>query len=116
MTTNLLAVPPPGQDRLDQYLQQLRARLADDEELVKRRAFLKLALGTLGERERDILIARRLKEERASLHDLSQRYSISREHVRQIEVAAYEKVKSATQRAVAQGGLLHLPACSAPPE
>ena len=89
------------QDSLVDETPSPEARLADDEELVKRRAFLKLALGTLGERERDILIARRLKEERASLHDLSQRYNISRERVRQIEVAAYEKVKSATQRAVA---------------
>ena len=89
------------QDSLVDETPSPEARLADDEELVKRRAFLKFALGTLGERERDILIARRLKEERASLHDLSQRYNISRERVRQIEVAAYEKVKSATQRAVA---------------
>ena len=87
--------------------------LADEEELAKRRSLLKLALGTLAERERDIFIERGLKEERAGLNDLGRRHNISRERVRQIEVTAYEKVKTAIQRAAAND-LLPVPACPAP--
>jgi RNA polymerase sigma-32 factor len=87
------------QDSLVDETPSPEARLAEDEELAKRRTLLKLALGKLGERERDILIERRLKEEGPTLHDLSLRYHISRERVRQIEVAAYEKLKRAIQRA-----------------
>jgi RNA polymerase sigma-32 factor len=75
------------------------ARLADKEEIAQRHGFLKIALGTLGERERDIFIERRLKDEGATLNELSQRYNISRERVRQIEVSAFEKVRIATQGA-----------------
>ena len=54
---------------------------------------------TLNERERKILTERRLQEEPATLEDLSQKYGISRERVRQFEVRAFEKL----QRAVKDG-------------
>ena len=51
-------------------------------------------MGTLTERERDIIQARRLQDEPATLEDLSQKYGVSRERVRQIEVRAFEKLQS----------------------
>ncbi len=69
--------------------------LAEHEEFSGRKALLGDALRTLNQRERHILVERRLKEEPATLEDLSQVYNISRERVRQIEVRAFEKVQKA---------------------
>ena len=69
--------------------------LAESEEFTGRKALLGDALRTLNERERHILVERRLKEEPATLEDLSQVYNISRERVRQIEVRAFEKLQKA---------------------
>ncbi len=69
--------------------------LAEHEEFSGRKALLGEALHTLNQRERHILVERRLKEEPATLEDLSQVYNISRERVRQIEVRAFEKVQKA---------------------
>ncbi len=69
--------------------------LAEHEEFSGRKALLGEALRTLNQRERHILVERRLKEEPATLEDLSQVYNISRERVRQIEVRAFEKVQKA---------------------
>ncbi len=74
--------------------------LAEHEEFSGRKALLGEALHTLNERERHILIERRLKEEPATLEDLSQVYNISRERVRQIEVRAFEKLQKAMKAQV----------------
>jgi RNA polymerase sigma-32 factor len=58
------------------------------------------ALVTLNDRERDILTERRLKDEPATLEDLSQKFGISRERVRQIEVRAFEKLQRAVKQNV----------------
>ena len=60
----------------------------------------------LNERERDILIERRLREEPTTLEDLSQKYGISRERVRQIEVRAFEKLQKAIKTAALERRLL----------
>jgi len=57
------------------------------------------AMSELNERERDILTQRRLIDEPETLELLSQRYGISRERVRQIEVRAFEKLAKAMQTA-----------------
>ena len=54
---------------------------------------LKRALDKLDDRERDILIARRLREQSITLEELSQQYGISRERIRQLEVRAFNKLK-----------------------
>ncbi len=69
--------------------------MAEREELTGRKALLANALKTLNERERHILIERRLKDNPTTLEDLSQQYRISRERVRQIEVRAFEKLQKA---------------------
>ena len=63
----------------------------------KRRGYelLRKHLGTLPERDREILRARRLSEPAATLETLSKKYNISRERVRQIEERAFNKLKSA---------------------
>jgi RNA polymerase sigma-32 factor len=67
--------------------------MAEREELGERRELLEGALGDLSERERDIIRARRLQEDPATLEELSQKYGVSRERVRQIEVRAFEKLQ-----------------------
>ena len=76
--------------------------MADQEELTGRRALLSVALKTLNERERHILIERRLKDNPTTLEELSQQYNISRERVRQIEVRAFEKLQKSMKNQVAE--------------
>ena len=71
------------------------AILADKEELTQRRELLAEALEDLNDREKHILMERRLKEQPSTLEELSQVYDISRERVRQIEVRAFEKLQKA---------------------
>ena len=70
---------------------------AEREELLLRRRMLGAAMKQLDERERHILIERRLRDEPITLEGLGRAYSISRERVRQIEVRAYEKLRNAMQ-------------------
>jgi RNA polymerase sigma-32 factor len=83
---------------VDESLNQ-EARLAESEELSQRKSFLAEALKDLNEREREIFVARRLSEEPSTLEDLSSKYDVSRERIRQIEVRAFEKVQKAVQKA-----------------
>jgi RNA polymerase sigma-32 factor len=76
--------------------------LAENEELKGRQALLSSALKTLNDRERHILVERRLKDNPTTLEDLSQHYNISRERVRQIEVRAFEKLQKAMHNQVAE--------------
>ncbi len=76
--------------------------LAEREDMTNRRDLLAGALKTLNERERHILIERRLKEEPTTLEELSQQYNISRERVRQIEVRAFEKLQKSMKQQVAE--------------
>jgi RNA polymerase sigma-32 factor len=69
------------------------AIVAEEEELTQRRSLLEQALTTLPERERHILVERRLKDDPSTLEVLGQVYGISRERVRQLEVRAFEKLK-----------------------
>ncbi|PYD76482.1 RNA polymerase sigma factor RpoH [Novacetimonas pomaceti] len=75
--------------------------LAEHEEYSGRQALLVNAMKSLNERERHILTERRLKDDPATLEDLSHVYNISRERVRQIEVRAFEKVQNAMKAEVA---------------
>ena len=91
------------QDWLVDEGQSQETELAEREELSGRKALLGNALRTLNERERHILIERRLKDNPTTLEELSQQYNISRERVRQIEVRAFEKLqKSMKQQVVEQ--------------
>ncbi|HXR95360.1 MAG TPA: RNA polymerase sigma factor RpoH [Rhizomicrobium sp.] len=85
------------QDWLADDMPDQETRLAEREERSDRHEALTLALDTLSERERDIIQERRLKDEPATLEELSQKYGVSRERVRQIEVRAFEKLQATMQ-------------------
>src|SRR5258708_39762202 len=81
------------QDWLADDTADQETRLAEREELGDRHDLLINAMKDLTERERDIIQARRLQEDPATLEELSQKYGVSRERVRQIEVRAFEKLQ-----------------------
>ncbi|NBX03187.1 MAG: RNA polymerase sigma factor RpoH [Alphaproteobacteria bacterium] len=91
------AVGPDGEDEKMDFLvepaQSHEIILADRQEMEGKNALLQTALANLSERERDIILRRRLKDEPDTLEDLSQSYGISRERIRQIEVRAFEKLQ-----------------------
>jgi RNA polymerase sigma-32 factor len=66
---------------------------AESEELDTRRQMLVQAMDVLNDREKDILMERRLRDDPLTLEDLSARYEVSRERIRQIEVRAFEKLQ-----------------------
>ncbi len=63
------------------------------EEMSVRSGMLERALAELPERERHILIERRLKEDPVTLEELGEQYGISRERIRQLEVRAFDKIQ-----------------------
>jgi RNA polymerase sigma-32 factor len=75
-------------------------RLVEADEMSLRQQLLADAMSVLNDREKHILTERRLKDEPATLEDLSQEYNISRERVRQIEVRAFEKLQKAMKNAM----------------
>ena len=90
------------QDWLVDESETQETAIADREELTGRKALLTGALKALNERERHILIERRLKDNPTTLEDLSQQYNISRERVRQIEVRAFEKLQKGMKAQIAE--------------
>ena len=80
-------------------------RLAETEEFGARMTLLQEAMSELNERERHIIQERRLKDEPATLEDLSKEYGVSRERVRQIEVRAFEKLQKAMKNRARERGL-----------
>ena len=66
---------------------------AQQEEMENRKDLLKDSISILNEREREILYSRRLNDEPTTLEDLSKKYKISRERIRQIENKAFEKLQ-----------------------
>ena len=77
-------------NNLDQEL-----KLSQDQELNERKKLMNDCMGILNPREQEILIARRLSEDRVTLENLSEKYKISRERIRQIETKAFEKLQKA---------------------
>jgi RNA polymerase sigma-32 factor len=69
--------------------------LVESEELDTRKLALKDALSVLNDRERAIFVARRLADDPVTLEELAEKFGVSRERVRQIEVRAFEKVQEA---------------------
>jgi len=68
-------------------------RFAQKEEMEQRRDLLSDSIKILNDREKEILYARRLNDEPTTLEDLSKKYKISRERIRQIENKAFEKLQ-----------------------
>ena len=73
------------------------ATFAKREELSQGRTLIAQALETLTEREREVFVERRLKDDPVTLEELGTRYGVSRERIRQIEVKAFDKVRAVVQ-------------------
>ena len=87
---------------VDEQRDARKASSPSGEDMSNRRELLGEALKTLNERERHILIERRLKDEPTTLEELSQQYNISRERVRQIEVRAFEKLQKSMKTQIVE--------------
>ncbi len=68
-------------------------KFAHQEEMEQRQGLLKDSIKILNDREREILYSRRLNDDPTTLEDLSKKYKISRERIRQIENKAFEKIQ-----------------------
>lgn len=78
----------------DEQLDQETA-LGERQELDERLELLRSSMSVLNEREAAIFEARRLQDKPDTLEELSQKFGVSRERIRQIEVRAFEKVQEA---------------------
>jgi RNA polymerase sigma-32 factor len=81
----------------------------EKDELDARRALLVQAMSVLNDREKDVLMQRRLAEDPVTLEELSESYGVSRERIRQIEVRAFDKLQ-ARMRELAKGKGMLIPA------
>jgi len=75
-------------DSLDQEL-----IVSQQQEYNDKKELLNNSMKILNEREKEIIVARRLSENPLTLEELSKKYKISRERIRQIETKAFEKLQ-----------------------
>jgi RNA polymerase sigma-32 factor len=88
-------------DQMDQELV-----LAQKQEYDEKKDLLKESIKILNDREREVIEARRLSENPKTLEQLSQKYKISRERIRQIETKAFEKLQKSMINASKSKNLL----------
>ena len=88
-------------ENLDQEL-----KLSQDQELNSRKKLMHDSMEILNTREKEILFARKLSENTATLEELSKKHKISRERVRQIETRAFEKLQKAMLNSAKSKNLL----------
>ena len=88
-------------DSLDQEL-----KISQSQELAERKKLMNSSMKVLNLREKEILVARKLSENVATLENLSKKYKVSRERVRQIETKAFEKLQKAILNSAKSKNLL----------
>ena len=88
-------------DKVDQEL-----KFSHQQELTQRKKLMDDSMSILNPREKEILVARRLSEEVPTLEDLSKKYKVSRERIRQIETKAFEKLQKSILNAAKSNNLL----------
>ena len=88
-------------EKIDQEL-----KLSQQQEFNQRKNLMHDSMNVLNLREREILTARRLSEEVVTLEDLSKKYKISRERIRQIETKAFEKLQKVMLNTAKSNNLL----------
>ena len=88
-------------DSLDQEL-----IVSQQQEYEDKKELLNTAMKILNEREKEIIEARRLSENPKTLEELSKKYKISRERIRQIETKAFEKLQKSMINASQSKNLL----------
>jgi RNA polymerase sigma-32 factor len=94
------------QDWLEDEDADQAADYAERDELEMRRALLARAMDVLNDREKDILLQRRLQDQPVTLEELSSQYDVSRERIRQIEVRAFEKLQKRMRELAREKGVL----------
>ena len=88
-------------DNMDQELVISQKQEYDD-----KKELLNNSMKILNEREKEIITARRLNENPVTLEELSKKYKISRERIRQIETKAFEKLQKSMINASKSKNLL----------
>ena len=81
-------------------------KLSQDQEFIEKKKLMDNSMSILNPREKEILTARRLSENIATLEELSKKYKGSRERIRQIETKAFEKLQKAMLNAAKSNNLL----------
>ena len=81
-------------------------KLSNQQEFTKRKKLMDSSMNVLNQREKEILTARRLSENVATLEDLSKKHKVSRERIRQIETKAFEKLQKAILNSAKSNNLL----------
>jgi len=88
-------------DEIDQEL-----KFSQQQELSLRKKLMNDSMSILNRREKEILTARKLSDDPATLEDLSKKYKVSRERIRQIETKAFEKLRKTILNAAKSNNLL----------
>ena len=88
-------------DKIDQ-----ESKLSSQQEFAQRKKLMDDSFDILNPREKEILIARKLSDQIPTLEDLSKKYKISRERIRQIETKAFEKLQKSMLNAAKSNNLL----------
>jgi RNA polymerase sigma-32 factor len=94
------------QDWLEDEDADQATAFAERDELEARRELLTAAMDQLTDRERDVFMQRRLTDDVVTLEELSERYGVSRERIRQIEVRAFEKIQKRMTDLARERGML----------
>ena len=94
------------QDWLEDERDDQEAQLVEDDEFAARKRLMEEAMAALNDREAAILTARRLDDPPATLQELSERFEVSRERIRQIETRAFEKLRKAMTERATEIGLI----------
>ena len=81
-------------------------QLSENQEFKERKKLMDASMHILNSREKEILISRRLSENTFTLDDLSKKYKISRERIRQIESKAFEKLQTAVLSSAKSNSLI----------
>jgi len=88
-------------ESLDQEL-----RVSQNQEFKQRKNLFEESIHILNDREKEILYARRLNDKPITLDELSKKYKVSRERIRQIENKAFDKLQKCMLNAAKSKNLL----------
>ena len=88
-------------NKIDQEL-----KLSHEQEFSQKKKLMDNSMSILNPREKEILTARRLSDDVATLEELSKKYKVSRERIRQIETRAFEKLQKVMLNAAKSNNLL----------
>ena len=94
------------QDWLADNSMDQELKISQNQELKQRKSLFEESINVLNDREKEILYARRLNDQPITLDELSKKYKISRERIRQIENKAFEKLQKCMLNAAKSKNLL----------